>query len=67
MRKPRGGVTNGFLVQKLWVIAEMSMLNTAEIYKFPEPVPTQQECRMADLENGYLRLANHIHDALCIV
>ncbi|MGM5634506.1 replication protein, partial [Salmonella enterica] len=30
-------------------------------------VPTQQECRMADLENGYLRLANQIQDALCIV
>ncbi|HFS6456410.1 TPA: hypothetical protein ACH1CR_004634, partial [Salmonella enterica subsp. enterica serovar Typhimurium] len=25
----------------------MSMSNTAEIYKFPAPVPTQQECRMA--------------------
>ncbi|WP_254514015.1 hypothetical protein, partial [Salmonella enterica] len=23
----------------------MSMSNTAEIYKFPAPVPTQQECR----------------------
>ncbi|EAO9680223.1 hypothetical protein BKE81_05035 [Salmonella enterica] len=45
----------------------MSMSNTAEIYKFPAPVPTQQECRMADLENGYLRLANRIQDALCIV
>lgn len=43
------------------------MSNTAEIYKFPAPVPTQQECRMADLENGYLRLANQIQDALCIV
>ncbi|ENU5667561.1 hypothetical protein ACE3Y9_004775, partial [Salmonella enterica] len=27
----------------------MSMSNTAEIYKFPAPIPTQQECRMADL------------------
>ncbi|ENY1581125.1 TPA: hypothetical protein ACOSA5_004838, partial [Salmonella enterica] len=26
----------------------MSMSNTAEIYKFPAPIPTQQECRMAD-------------------
>ncbi len=43
------------------------MSNTAEIYKFPAPIPTQQECRMADLENGYLRLANQIQDALCIV
>lgn len=43
------------------------MSNTAEIYKFPAPVPTQQECRMADLENGYLRLVNQIQDALCIV
>ncbi|WP_254500034.1 hypothetical protein, partial [Salmonella enterica] len=25
----------------------MSMSNTAEIYKFPAPIPTQQECRMA--------------------
>ncbi|HFT0523417.1 hypothetical protein, partial [Salmonella enterica] len=23
----------------------MSMSNTAEIYKFPAPIPTQQECR----------------------
>ncbi|MCM9830898.1 replication protein, partial [Salmonella enterica] len=45
----------------------MSMSNTAEIYKFPAPIPMQQECRMADLENGYLRLANQIQDALCIV
>ncbi|MCM9456264.1 replication protein, partial [Salmonella enterica] len=45
----------------------MSMSNTAEIYKFPAPIPTQQEYRMADLENGYLRLANQIQDALCIV
>ncbi|MEQ6409416.1 hypothetical protein ACR53D_24905, partial [Salmonella enterica] len=22
----------------------MSMSNTAEIYKFPAPIPTQQEC-----------------------
>lgn len=43
------------------------MSHTAEIYKFPAPIPTQQECRMADLENGYLRLANQIQDALCIV
>lgn len=43
------------------------MSNTAEIYKFPAPAPAQQESRMADLENGYLRLANQIQDALCIV
>ncbi len=43
------------------------MSNTAEIYKFPAPSPAQQESRMADLENGYLRLANQIQDALCIV
>ena len=43
------------------------MSNTAEIYKFPAPPPAQQESRMADLENGYLRLANQIQDALCIV
>lgn len=43
------------------------MSNTAEIYKFPAPVPAQQESRMADLEKGYLRLANQIQDALCIV
>lgn len=43
------------------------MSNTAEIYKFPAPLPAQQESRMADLENGYLRLANQIQDALCIV
>lgn len=43
------------------------MSNTAEIYKFPAPAPAQQESRMADLDKGYLRLANQIQDALCIV
>ncbi|VTP69661.1 phage replication protein O, N-terminal domain [Leclercia adecarboxylata] len=43
------------------------MSNTAEIFKFPVPKQEQQESRMADLENGYLRLANQIQDALCIV
>ncbi|ALZ98680.1 hypothetical protein APT61_12460 [Leclercia adecarboxylata] len=44
----------------------MSMSNTAEIYKFPAQ-QGKQESRMAELENGYLRLANQIQDALCIV
>lgn len=43
------------------------MSNTAEIFKFPAPKQEQQESRMAELENGYLRLANQIQDALCIV
>lgn len=43
------------------------MSNTAEIIKFPAQKPAQQENRMADLENGYLRLANQIQDALCFV
>ncbi len=43
------------------------MSNTAEVIKFPVPKQEQQESRMADLENGYLRLANQIQDALCIV
>lgn len=43
------------------------MSNTAEIIKFPAQQPAQQESRMADLENGYLRLANQIQDALCFV
>lgn len=43
------------------------MSNTAEIFKFPVPKQEQQESRMAELENGYLRLANQIQDALCIV
>lgn len=43
------------------------MSNTAKVIKFPAPGPAQQETRMADLENGYLRLANQIQDALCIV
>ncbi|WP_312209735.1 replication protein [Pseudescherichia sp.] len=43
------------------------MSNTAEIYKFPAPEQAQQESRMADLDKGYLRLANQIQDALCIV
>lgn len=43
------------------------MSNTAEIINFPALKPAQQENRMADLENGYLRLANQIQDALCFV
>ncbi len=43
------------------------MANTAEIFKFPAPLHGRQESRMAELENGYLRLANQIQDALCIV
>lgn len=43
------------------------MSNTAEIYKFPTLSEGKQESRMAELENGYLRLANQIQDALCIV
>lgn len=42
------------------------MSNTAEIYKFPAQ-QGKQDSRMAELENGYLRLANQIQDALCIV
>ncbi|HEM8613985.1 TPA: replication protein [Citrobacter amalonaticus] len=43
------------------------MANTAEVIKFPVPEPAQQESRMAELEKGYLRLANQIQDALCVV
>ncbi|MBM2952854.1 MULTISPECIES: replication protein [Enterobacteriaceae] len=43
------------------------MSNTAKVIKFPAQQPAQQENRMADLENGYLRLANQIQDALCLV
>lgn len=43
------------------------MSNTAEVIKFPAPLQGQQESRMAELEKGYLRLANQIQDALCIV
>ncbi|RMA89673.1 MULTISPECIES: replication protein [unclassified Enterobacter] len=43
------------------------MSNTAKVIKFPAQQPAQQENRMADLENGYLRLANQIQDALCFV
>ncbi|EJZ6471729.1 replication protein [Salmonella enterica] len=42
------------------------MSNTAEIYKFPTRQGIQ-ESSMAELEKGYLRLANQIQDALCIV
>ena len=42
------------------------MSNTAEIFKFPMQ-QGKPEGRMAELENGYLRLANQIQDALCIV
>lgn len=40
------------------------MSNTAEIYKFPTRQGIQ-ESSMAELEKGYLRLANQIQDALC--
>ncbi|MGF7537092.1 replication protein [Providencia rettgeri] len=47
-------------------------MNTAvdNVYKFPcykqETQPVNQErARMADLDNGYLRIANEIQDALC--
>ncbi|HGH4644759.1 TPA: replication protein [Enterobacter roggenkampii] len=43
------------------------MSNTAKVIKFPSQQPAQQENRMAELENGYLRLANQIQDALCFV
>lgn len=43
------------------------MSNVAEIIKFPAPERVQRESNMADLDNGYLRLANQIQDALCIV
>ncbi|ELQ3992602.1 replication protein [Enterobacter bugandensis] len=43
------------------------MSNTGKVIKFPAQQPAQQENRMADLENGYLRLANQIQDALCFV
>jgi hypothetical protein len=42
------------------------MANTAEVINFPVPEKVQQESRMADLDNGYLRLANQIQDALCV-
>lgn len=42
------------------------MSNTAEIFKFPTQ-QGKQESSMAELEKGYLRLANQIQDALCIV
>ncbi|WP_370609840.1 replication protein [Citrobacter portucalensis] len=45
----------------------MSMSNTAEVIKFPAPLQGKQESSMAELEKGYLRLANQIQDALCIV
>ncbi|MCS3430056.1 phage replication O-like protein O [Klebsiella sp. BIGb0407] len=43
------------------------MSNVAEIIKFPASERAQRESNMADLESGYLRLANQIQDALCIV
>ncbi|EGJ4583888.1 hypothetical protein IM093_000185 [Escherichia coli] len=42
------------------------MSYTAEIFKFPTQ-QGKQESSMAELEKGYLRLANQIQDALCIV
>lgn len=58
-RKPRCSNTNGFQVQKLCVIAENSMSNTAEIINFPNKTE-QPGGRMADLSNGYTKVANEI-------
>lgn len=41
-------------------------MNTAEVIKFPRQ-PDKPGGQVADLENGYLRLANQIQDAVCKV
>ena len=41
-------------------------MSTAEVIKFPRQ-PDKPGGQVADLENGYLRLANQIQDAVCRV
>lgn len=61
------GSSYGFQNTVLRQVTGVIMANTAKVIKFPAQQPAQQENRMADLENGYLRLANQIQDALCFV
>lgn len=40
------------------------MANTAEVFNFPVPVVAQQELRVADLDDGFTRIANELLEAV---
>lgn len=40
------------------------MANIARVYNFPEPVSGYQESRVADLDDGYTRIANELLEAI---
>ncbi|WP_396370237.1 replication protein, partial [Klebsiella pneumoniae] len=40
------------------------MANTAEVINFPVPVVALQELRVADLDDGFTRIANELLEAV---
>ncbi|EPV6066132.1 replication protein, partial [Escherichia coli] len=48
------------------LIAEGIMANTAEIFNFPVPDEAQKERRVADLDDGYTRIANELLEAVML-
>ncbi len=42
------------------------MANTAEIFNFPVPDVAQKERRVADLDDGYTRIANELLEAVML-
>lgn len=42
------------------------MANTAEIFNFPVPDVAQKEPRVADLDDGYTRIANELLEAVML-
>ena len=42
------------------------MANTAEIFNFPVPDAAQKEPRVADLDDGYTRIANELLEAVML-
>lgn len=48
------------------LIAGGIMANTAEIFNFPVPDEAQKEQRVADLDDGYTRIANELLEAVML-
>ena len=48
------------------LIAGGIMANTAEIFNFPVPDAVQKEPRVADLDDGYTRIANELLEAVML-
>nr|WP_266097997.1 replication protein [Raoultella ornithinolytica] len=42
------------------------MANTAEVINFPVPVVALQELRVADLDDGFTRIANELLEAVML-